>query len=221
MKLFHHILEFLFPSKCVLCGKILHKDQLDLCKTCRAEISDHPKPKNPIQFLASRTVLWYYEGNVRQSLLRYKFSNRRSYAATYGRLLAMKLQREYPDGFDVLTWIPISAQRKLERGYDQVELIADAVAAELGMEPIRTLEKIRNNRPQSEISGSAERRANVLGVYRATDPELVRGKRVLLLDDIITTGATASEAARVLLTAGAGEITCAAVAAASHSKKTQ
>lgn len=221
MKLFHHILEFLFPSKCILCGKILHKDQLDLCKTCRAEISDHPKPKNPIQFLASRTVLWYYEGNVRQSLLRYKFSNRRSYAATYGRLLAMKLQRDYPDGFDVLTWIPISAQRKLERGYDQVELIADAVAAELGMEPIRTLEKIRNNRPQSEISGSAERRANVLGVYRATDPELVRGKRVLLLDDIITTGATASEAARVLLTAGAGEITCAAVAAASHSKKTQ
>ena len=221
MKLFHHILEFLFPSKCILCGKILHKDQLDLCKTCRAEISDHPKPKNPIQFLASRTVLWYYEGNVRQSLLRYKFSNRRSYAATYGRLLAMKLQRDYPDGFDVLTWIPISAQRKLERGYDQVELIAGAVAAELGMEPIRTLEKIRNNRPQSEISGSAERRANVLGVYRATDPELVRGKRVLLLDDIITTGATASEAARVLLTAGAGEITCAAVAAASHSKKTQ
>ena len=221
MKLFHQILEFLFPSKCVLCGKILKKGELDLCRSCRTEISDHPKPKNPIQFLASWTVLWYYEGNVRQSLLRYKFSNRRSYAAAYGRLLAMKLLREYPDGFDVLTWIPISAQRKLERGYDQVELLAAAVAAELGMEAVPTMQKIRNNPPQSGISGSAQRRANVLGVYRATNPEGIRGKRVLLLDDIITTGATASEAARVLLTAGASEVTCAAVAAASHSKKTQ
>ena len=221
MNLFHHILEFLFPPKCVLCGRILEKSELDLCRTCRTEISDHPKPKNPIQFLASWTVLWYYEGNVRKSLLRYKFSNRRSYAASYGRLLAMKLLREHPEGFDVLTWIPISAQRKLERGYDQVELLAIAVATELGTECVPTLEKVRNNRPQSEIRGSAERRANVLGVYRAIDTEVIRGKRILLLDDIITTGATASEAARVLLTAGASEIICAAVAAASHSKKTQ
>ena len=133
----------------------------------------------------------------------------------------MKLQQEYPDGFDILTWIPISPLRRLRRGYDQVELLCRAVAGELGMEVVPTLKKIRNNRPQSGITGFAQRRANVLGVYRVTDPEAVRGKRVLLLDDIITTGATASEAARVLLTAGAANVTCAAVAAASHSKKTQ
>ena len=221
MKLVDLILEFLFPSKCVLCAKILNKGELDLCRSCRTEISDHPKSKNAIQFLASWTVLWYYEGNVRQSLLRYKFNNRRSYAASYGRLLAMKLLQEYPDGFDVLTWIPISAQRKQERGYDQVELLAEAVATELGMEAVPALRKIRNNPPQSGITGSAERRANVLGVYQAVASDRILGKRVLLLDDIITTGATASEAARVLLTAGADTVTCAAVAAASHSKKTQ
>ena len=60
---------------------------------------------------------------------------------------------------------------------------------------------------------NTKRRANVLGVYRVTAPEAIRGKRVLLLDDILTTGATASEAARVLLTAGAEEVHCAAVAA--------
>ena len=221
MKLFHQFSDFLFPPKCVLCKTILAKDETDLCRACRTEISDHPKPKKQIQFLASWTVLWYYEGNVRKSLLRYKFSNKRSYAAAYGRLLAMKLQQEYPDGFDILTWIPISPLRRLRRGYDQVELLCRAVAGELGMEAVPTLKKIRNNRPQSGITGFAQRRANVLGVYRVTDPEAVRGKRVLLLDDIITTGATASEAARVLLTAGAADVTCAAVAAASHSKKTQ
>ena len=221
MKLLHQISDFLFPPKCVLCQNILAKDETDLCRTCRTEISDHPKPKKQIQFLASWTVLWYYEGNIRKSLLRYKFSNKRSYAAAYGRLLAMKLQRDYPDGFDILTWIPISPLRRLRRGYDQVELLCRAVAAELNMEATPTLNKTRNNPPQSGISGTAQRRANVLGVYRVTDPEAIRGKRVLLLDDIITTGATASEAARVLLTAGAADVTCAAVAAASHSKKTQ
>lgn len=221
MKLFHQISDYLFPPKCVLCKNILSKDELDLCRICRTEISDHPKPKKQIQFLASWTVLWYYEGNVRKSLLRYKFSNKRSYAAAYGRLLAMKIQREYPDGFDILTWIPISPLRRLRRGYDQVELLCRAVAGELGVNATPTLKKVRNNRPQSGINGFAQRRANVLGVYRVEDPEVLQGKRVLLLDDIITTGATASEAARVLLTAGASEVTCAAVAAASHSKKTQ
>lgn len=217
MKVFHQISDFLFPPKCVLCRKILGKDETDLCRTCRTEISDHPKPKKQIQFLASWTVLWYYEGNVRKSLLRYKFSNRRSYAAAYGRCLAMKLQREYPEGFDVLTWIPISPLRRLRRGYDQVELLCRAVASELGMEATPTLKKVRNNRPQSGISGFAQRRANVLGVYRVPDPDALKDKRVLLLDDIITTGATASEAARVLLTAGALDVTCAAIAAAAHS----
>ena len=221
MKLIHKLVEYLFPPRCVLCKGILARDELDLCRSCRTEISDHPKPKKHIQFLASWTVLWYYEGNVRQSLLRYKFRNKRSYAQSYGRLLAMKIQRDYPEGFDVLTWIPISAQRQLQRGYDQVELLCRAVAAELETEAVSTLKKTRNNPPQSGISGYAQRRANVLGVYRVTDPDAIRDKRVLLLDDIITTGATAGEAARVLLTAGAKEVICAAVAAASQTKKTQ
>ena len=74
------------------------------------------------------------------------------------------------------------------------------------------LRKIRNAPPQSGISGDAARRANVLGAYRVTDPDALRDKRILLLDDVITTGATASECARVLLTAGAKSVNCAAVA---------
>ena len=76
------------------------------------------------------------------------------------------------------------------------------------------LHKIRHNRPQSGIIGDAQRRANVLGVYRVENPELLQGKKVLLLDDIVTTGATAGECARVLLTAGAKEIHCGAMAIA-------
>ena len=121
--------------------------------------------------------------------------------------------------FDVLTWVPISARRQWQRGYDQGEQLALAVGKELGVSPVKCLKKHRNNRPQAELGDASQRRANVLGVYRCIRPELVRGKRVLLLDDVITTGATAGECARVLLTAGAKAVLCATVAAASHKRK--
>ena len=218
MNIFRILADVLFPPKCVLCGKVLEKEESDLCHNCRTEISDCPKPKRVIPFIESWLSLWYYEGKVRQSLLRYKFCGQRSYAAVYGRLLAMKLLRDDPDGFDILTYTPISTLRRFSRGYDQVELLAKATAAELGVEVVPTLKKIRNNPPQSGISGAAHRRANVMGVYRAINTERFVGKRILLLDDIVTTGSTVSECARVLLTAGAKEVRCAAIATASQQK---
>ncbi|MDD5863301.1 MAG: ComF family protein [Firmicutes bacterium] len=214
MKLYYWLMGVLFPPKCVLCGKILGKDELDLCRECRETAPVYPFGKRKGQFLDSFAAVWYYEGNVRSSLLRFKFRGARHYAAAYGRLLAMKLQSGYPEGFDVLTWVPVSRRRKLRRGYDQVALLAKAVGRELGMTPVPLLRKVRHNRPQSRIRDAAERRANVLGVYRVRDGAEIAGKRILLLDDILTTGATAGEAARTLKTAGAGEVHCAAIAAA-------
>ena len=214
MKLYYLLMDLLFPPKCILCGKLLRKQEQDLCRECRVDSPEYPGGKDRIQFLDSFTAVWYYEGTVRRSLLRYKFYGARSFATGYGRLLAMKLLQSHPEGFDCITWIPVSRQRKLRRGYDQVELLAKAVGRELGMEPIALLKKVRHNRPQSGISDASKRRANVLGAYREVNRQAIAGKRILLLDDILTTGATASEAARVLLTSGAKEIHCAAVAAA-------
>ena len=214
MKLYHFLMELLFPPKCVLCRKLLKSGEIDLCRECRADAPEYAGKKINIRFLDSFAAVWYYEGNVRRSLLRFKFYNARSYGVSYGRILAMRLQREYPDGFDMLTWVPVSRLRKLRRGYDQVELLAKAVGRELGLSPVPTLKKIRNNRPQSRLKDPAARRANVLGAYRLLEDAAVKGKRVLLLDDILTTGATAGECARMLRMAGAKEVHCAAIAAA-------
>ena len=208
------LLNLLFPPKCTLCAKVLEKQETDLCRDCRLNSPECAGIHKNFSFLDSWAAVWYYEGNIRGSLLRYKFRRARHYAPVYGRMLAMRLQQEYPDGFDILTWVPVSRLRRFTRGYDQVELLAEAVGQELGMQPVSTLKKVRNNRPQSGIVGQAKRRANVLGVYRAVCPQEVRGQRVLLLDDIITTGATAGECARVLLTAGAKEVHCGVIAAA-------
>ncbi len=213
-RIFYIISNILFPPKCVLCGKLLEKDETDLCKICRLDAPLFPNCKRKLQFLDSFTAVWYYEENVRRSLLHFKFYGKRHYARSYGRLLAMEISKEHPEGLDLLTWIPVSRLRKLRRGYDQVELIAKAAGRELGFTPIPTLKKIRHNPAQSGLHDTAQRRANVLGAYRCIAPETVRDKRVLLLDDILTTGATAGEAARVLKTMGAKEVHCAAVAAA-------
>lgn len=214
----HRLISYLFPPKCILCRKILAENETDLCHNCRVHAPEFIRAKISIPFVAELTAVWYYKGDVRNSLLRYKFYNARNYAPAYGRLLAMKLMQSNLQ-FDVLTWVPISRMRKLRRGYDQVALIAQEVGKELGIQPIPTLKKIRNAPPQSSINDASARRANILSAYRTVNPEQFRNKRILLLDDIITTGSTVSECAKTLLVSGASEVVCAAVAVTLKDKK--
>ena len=207
------MLEWLFPGKCVLCRSILAKEETDLCRSCRLDQPEYPYGKKKVTHIADLTAVWMYEGNVRRSIHRYKFNGARHYADAYGRLLAMRILRDLRPA-DVITWVPISRQRLRKRGYDQVELLTGAVGRELNIPAEKLLEKFRDNRANSGLKTPAERRANVLGVYKVPEGADIRGKRVLLLDDIVTTGATASECARVLLTAGAEEVIFAAVASA-------
>ena len=212
--------ELLFPRRCVLCRRVLLKEETDLCHRCRLTAPWVPNIREATTCLDRRTALWYYEDLVRSSLHRFKFLGHRCYARSYGRLLAQHLVQVQFPAFDVLTWVPISPRRRLLRGYDQVELLAQALGRELGVEPVRLLRKIRNTPPQSGIKDPAARRANVQGAFRAVDPARISDQRILLLDDIITTGATSSECARILRTAGARSITCAAVARGVHDTKT-
>lgn len=210
------LLKTIFPPKCVLCAAVLAKNETDFCQNCRQNAPECEKSHFRFSFLAGWTAVWYYKDMVKGSIRRYKFYRRRHYASAYGRKLAMKLQSDGPKDFDILTFVPIAPLRRAYRGYDQVALLAKAVGRELDITPCRTLRKIRNTPPQSGITDPARRRANVLGAYKAVSPELVCGKRILLLDDVITTGATASECARVLLTAGAKEVHFAALAVSNH-----
>ena len=217
--MFRKLLNLLFPPKCVLCKRILEKDETDFCHHCRKDAPEFKKSNLRFSFVAGWTSVWYYKDMVPGSIRRYKFYGCRSYAGVYGRVLAMKLEKEGLGDFDALTYVPIALLRRLRRGYDQVELLCQSVGKELGMQPVKTLRKIRNTPPQSGITDPSRRRANVLGAYKFCNPESIRGKRVLLLDDVITTGATVSECARVLLTAGAKEVFCASVAVADRKIK--
>ena len=217
--MFRKFIKLLYPPKCVLCQTILPKDETDLCHRCREETPEFKKSNLRFSYVAGWTGLWYYKDDVRGSIHRFKFRRRRHYAKAYGRALAMKLDNDAFCKFDILTYVPVATLRKMRRGFDQVELICDTLAEELGVEPVKTLRKIRNTPPQSGIPDAAGRRANVLGAYICPRPQDVKGKRILLLDDVITTGATASECSRVLMTAGAAKVYCACVAVSEFKTK--
>ena len=212
------LLGLLFPPKCVLCGKLLTKEQTDLCPTCRLEAPVWQKRGQKLRFIADHTAVWYYEGHVRSSILRYKFRRTSCYCHCYGRMLAMRVLQELPEDIGLVTWVPISTRRLRKRGYDQSRLLAQAVAQELQLPLEHCLVKKKHNQTQSEIRTPEARRANVLGAYEVCSQIPLAGKKILLVDDVITTGATAGECARMLLMSGAKEVYCAAVAAGRNHK---
>ncbi len=154
--------------------------------------------------------LWY-EGSVREAVRRFKFHGGVSAAGPLGDLIAQAAAEERFSGeFDTVTWVPVSAKRLRKRGYDQSRLLAERACALWGVEPEALLRKVRDNPAQSSLESVEDRWKNIRDVYETQgDPA---GKRILLIDDICTTGATLVSAAGALLSAGAAGVVCAAAA---------
>ena len=212
------LLELIYPRKCVFCMRLLAREETDLCMQCRTRLPYCAGKQRSIPYSAGSAAVFYYEDDVREAVLRYKFGGQMQYAHAFGRLVAMQVREHLPE-FDLICHVPVSRARRRERGYDQAECLARAVGAELGMRPRRILIKKRNNPAQSGIPTPEQRRANVLGVYEVRDHAAVQGKKILLIDDVTTTGATLSECCRTLLDAGAAQIFCAVLAQAHRNEE--
>lgn len=212
MKLLEAFLDLLFPPKCPFCRKV--QDRPGICPQCEKALpwtEDAESLREGPGGLRCAAPLWY-EDLARDGLLRLKFQGVSASAEPLGELIARCAAEQFSGEFDTVTWVPVSRRRLRERGYDQARLLAEAACRLWDTKPVRLLEKTTHNPAQSGISGAAARRANVLGVYEPVNPEQIRGKRILLIDDICTTGATLTECIRVLRDAGAEAVMCAAVA---------
>ena len=213
MGAFSTILDILFPPRCVFCRKFLRSSRQMVCDDCLNSLpytSGGGEKRG--EFFTLCVAPLYYEGDVRESLHRFKFKGATGYSKPYGKLLADCIRENLSGRYDLISWVPLSRNRLNERGYDQAMLLAMSTALELDDVAVSTLEKPLEVEKQSLMGSAEKRRANISGAYRASDPVLVNGKRILLIDDIVTTGATLSECAKTLLAAGASEVCCAAVA---------
>ena len=210
------ILDVLFPPKCVFCRKILDGGSC-LCQNC-IELLPYTVEggKHEGESYTCCISALYYSGVVRKSILRYKFGGASAYAEVYGKILADCISSNLKEKYDIITWVPLSSRRRRSRGYDQSMLLALATALELEDVAVETLKKPVDIKAQSELTAKEERLENISGAFEAVNTELFEGKCVLLIDDIITTGATLSECAKALLSEGAQKVFCATLAKASR-----
>ncbi len=216
MRLIAALLDLLYPPRCVFCRAFVQSSEGMVCPACSADLvrADGEAEQTQTGSCIPCVAPLYYEGNVKKSLRRYKFHGASHYAGAYGPILAGAVTRQLEGTYDLITWVPLSRARLRERGYDQALLLARAAADALGERLTPTLKKVRNVQRQSTTGGAEARRSNIAGAYQVPEPERIRGKRILLIDDIVTTGSTLAECTRVLRAAGAAEVRCAALARA-------
>ena len=211
------LVRLLYPPKCPFCEKLLQEEENLICRDCRRSLPyAGAAGKQRGRFFTLCVSPLFYRDKAREAMLRFKFGSRSGSAAAFAALLAERVSRDLAGKYDLITWVPVSLLRLRRRGYSQSRLLAEETARLLGAETAALLRKRRYRPPQSRQTSAAARTANVSGAFAAIHPERFLGKRILLIDDVVTTGATLSECARVLLTEGAAGVVCATLCCRPH-----
>lgn len=213
MKFTDWVLDLIFPTRCIACRRFLGGGKPRFCPACLEKLpytSGGGRQKG--DFFSDCVSPLYYEKEIREAILRYKFGGVCAYADAFGTILASCIYEELDGDYDLITWVPLDWRRLHRRGYDQTKLLADIVGRRLEKEPVALLKKTKHRKAQSATGAPEARRANIAGAYTVSNPAFVADKRILIIDDIITTGATLSECAKTLLLAGAEDVVCAALA---------
>ncbi len=211
------LLDFLLPRACALCGGPLHGGARDdaICPACLSRLGP-PGPILPApRPLAAAGAAGSFGGPLREAIHLFKYLGRSELAGSLGRQLAAALPAALPGlaaaatgrAVDLVVPVPLHPLRLAARGFNQAALLARPVTGYLGV-PLagRLLLRVRDTPPQPPL-GRAARRANVRGAFAVCRPAALRGRRCLLVDDVLTTGATAAACARALLDAGAVRVT--------------
>ena len=207
---FTRLLRLCYPPHCALCHRLLNEQERNVCRFCRRKY-EKSCIRRELENVRLCVAPFRYEDQIRDSILRYKFGGVTAYGAGYAEFLA-KCIDESDISCDIITWVPLSRQRLRARGYDQARILAEETAERLGLPCEQLLKKIRNTRPQSGIRTAGARWQNAKGAYVCCAPEKVRGRRVLVIDDIVTTGSTLSACAYELLKAGSAAVYAGAAA---------
>ena len=191
MTILEIMLNILFPEKCAVCGKLGES----ICLNCydklkKLEINNNYKD---IFFL------YKYQGVIRNLILSYKFKDKSYLYKTFSKcMLKNKNLCNFLKSYDIIIPVPLHKKRKMERGYNQSALIAKDLAKNLKLKYYDILIKNTNTKPQSSKS-LKERKESVVGIYEIKNKSLVKGKSVVIFDDIYTTGSTLEECKKVLL----------------------
>ncbi len=217
--------RLLFPARCAACGALLGREE-GFCADCAADLPEIAGERCPVcgrgkgacfcrrqaRFYARSVAPFYFDGPMRNAIYRIKTSGKFGGLTTLAERAAQTVRQEYGQvRFDLVCCTPMTRRELRRRGFNQAALLACRVAKRLRV-PFseRALRKLFDTRPQKSLSATL-RRGNVAGVFAVRRPAQVRGKTILLFDDVISTGATLDECAKMLRLAGAKTVYAAGV----------
>lgn len=223
------LFDFIFPPRCLYCGKIVLSPH-SLCDECFEKISfitapycqicgrpfetEKQTPKNficpecaahkRITRLNRSAVL--YDDFSKKGILSFKFHDKLSFSKLFSKWLKIGGKDIFEKGVDLIIPVPLSYRRLLKRRYNQAALLAIDLSKLTGIKAdLTTLKKIKHTKAQSLLLGKA-RLKNIKNAFAVSNPQHIKGKHILLIDDVMTTGATLSECAKVLLKFGAKSV---------------
>ena len=201
--------DFLFPKVCPGCDNPI-EDGCELCSACRDRIrmeSRQWRPTRDLPGIDRVSVLLPYDEFTRNLVHALKYHGARGLGVPLGSLMAEKMSRETTLGPDiVIVPVPLHPEKKRERGYNQCELLAKGFASASGLTVENgAIDRARYTGTQTALDAET-RKTNVQGAFRIAREGVLAGKRAIVIDDVLTTGSTMAECARVLREAGAVEI---------------
>ena len=223
------ILNIILPPRCVLCGKTVLSAHT-LCENCFGKINFITMPYckicgmpfgNEADANLSKTCAecaskkritrlnrsaFIYDDFSKKLILDFKFYAKTQSANILVKWLYAAGKDIFEGGVDLIMPVPLSYRRLLRRGYNQSALLARLLSKQTHIEAdVFNLKKTKHTKPQSSLLGNA-RLKNVKNVFEVKNKDKVKGKRIVLIDDVLTTGATLAECAKVLLKAGAKSV---------------
>lgn len=226
---FARLINFVFPEDCSVCGTALDNvSRIPVCANCLAApqplaaefacsgcqtpyLSDYPlRPDGRCALCRSGAIAYQaafsfgsYDGELRTLIHVFKYGGVRPLAGPLGELLL----RALPPGreFDAIVPLPLHWWKRLMRGFNQADLLARELSRRMGIPRIAAVRRAKRTAVQAGLT-HAMRRKNVAGAFAVSNPAAVAGKRILLVDDVLTTGATAASCAQALRRAGAASV---------------
>ena len=206
------LLQLFFPETCEVCGKALRYGEHLLCTDCLLDIPQiylHNMERNPVEKMFAgqvqferATAFFNYQKHTNYAHLihKLKYQGRDDIGIWLGEMFGVKLQESgFLDGIDAILPIPLHPKRQRKRGYNQSQMIAEGIA-NITKTPIITDAVIRAVYTNTQTRKNKDERAkNVQGIFEVTDNKALENKHILILDDVITTGATCISCAETIL----------------------
>ena len=205
------LIDLLYPKRCPLCGEVTSEKiyGYPLCEKCNAK-----QKENIITYSGEGFFCVYkYNGKLRDAVIKYKFEGEIWLAEPFACMIINYIEQNSGfDSFDILTFVPVSEKRISTRGYDQVYEIAKIISKKKGIQVAKFLKKNENYGDSAVDRKDRRQRLSEDKYYFAGDTNLIYNKRVLLLDDIVTTGATLKDCMALLIENGARNVCTAVIA---------